>query len=200
MMLTVFETNVLEVIYRTHNVMSYRFPRPTDFRYKSGQFIIVTVKGVNGELSKPFSISSSPTEKDHIEFTKKLSNSEYSSVLSSLKPGDWTRIKGPFGNFTFEGEYSRIGMLSGGIGITPLRSICRYCTDLGLETSIVLLYGNQSPADIAFLEELLDMQRKNSNLRVELTVDKPREHKSTKRSFDRRKNCGLVSESVDWKT
>ncbi len=152
---------------------SFRFPRPADLQFKPGQFILVTVKGTNGQLSKPYSISSSPTEKDHIEFTKKLSNSEYSSILNSLSIGDWAKISGPFGNFTFDGEYDRIGLLSGGIGITPLRCICKYCTDLEIGTDIVLLYGNQSPTDIVFMEELREMQRKNTKLKVEFTIDRP---------------------------
>jgi ferredoxin-NADP reductase len=32
--------------------------------------------------------------------------------------------------------------------------------DLGLETSIILLYGNQSLEDIAFMEELQEMEKK----------------------------------------
>lgn len=163
----------MEIVHRTHNVRSYRFSRSADFQYKPGQFTYVTIRGANGELSKPYSISSSPTEKDHIEFTKKLSSSEYSSTLDALKIGDWARISGPYGNFTFEGEHDRIGLLSGGIGITPLRSICKYCTDLGLGTDIILLYGNQSQTDIAFMEDLSEMQERNANLRVEYTIDRP---------------------------
>ncbi|MCJ7770738.1 FAD-dependent oxidoreductase, partial [Candidatus Bathyarchaeota archaeon] len=163
----------MEIVHRTYDVRSFRFTKTVDFDYKPGQFIFVSVRGANGELSKPYSISSSPTEKEYVEFTKKLSGSEYSNILNSLKISDWARISGPYGNFTFEGEYDRIGLLSGGIGITPLRSICKYCTDLGLGTDIILLYGNQNETDIAFIEDLKEMQKKNLDLRVELTIDRP---------------------------
>ena len=93
--------------------------------------------------------------------------------MGSLKIGDWAKISGPYGSFTFEGEFDRIGLLSGGIGITPLRSICKYCTDLGLGTDIILLYGNKNQTDIAFNEDLDAMQKRNVNLRVEYTVDRP---------------------------
>jgi ferredoxin-NADP reductase len=161
-----FETYVKEIIPRTYNVRSFRFPRPETLSYKPGQFLFITIKAEGKELSKHFSISSSPTEKMHIEFTKKLSESEFSTALKALKEGDWARIDAPYGKFTFEGEHERIGLLGGGIGITPLRSICKYCTDMRLNTKITLLYGNRTENDIAFKKELETMQQQNKNLKV----------------------------------
>ena len=161
-----FETNVKEIIQRTYNVTSFRFPRPSALDYKPGQFLFITIKPGGKELSKHFSISSSPTEKEHIEFTKKFTDSEFSTALKTLKPGDWAKIDAPFGNFTFEGEHAKIGLLAGGIGITPLIGICKYCTDMRLKTKITLLYGNRTENDLAFRKELEEMQQANSNLRV----------------------------------
>jgi len=161
-----FETYVKEIIPRTYNVRSFRFPRPETLSYKPGQFLFITIKAGGKELSKHFSISSSPTEKTHIEFTKKLSESEFSTALKALKEGDWARIDAPYGKFTFEGEHEKIGLLAGGIGITPLMSICKYCTDKRLNTKITLLYGNRTENDIAFRRELETMQEQNANLKV----------------------------------
>jgi len=161
-----FETYVKEIIPRTYNVTSFRFPRPETLDYKPGQFQFVTIKADGKELSKPFSISSSPTEKTHIEFTKKLSDSEFSTAIKALKVGDWARIDAPYGKFTFEGEHERIGLLGGGIGITPFMGICKYCTDMRLTTKITLLYGNRTENDIAFRKELETMQAQNKNLKV----------------------------------
>jgi ferredoxin-NADP reductase len=162
-----FETYVKEVIPRTYNVKSFRFPRPPTLSYKAGQYLIVTIKTESGkELSKPFSISSSPTEKEHLEFTKKLSESEFSTALKALKEGDWARIDAPYGKFTFEGEHEKIGLLGGGIGITPFMSICRYCTDKRLNTKITLLYGNRAESDIVFRKEFEAMQKQNANLKM----------------------------------
>ena len=168
-----FETYVKEIIARTYNVTSFRFPRPETLSYKPGQFMFVTIKADGKELSKHFSMSSSPTEKGHIEFTKKLTESEFSTALKALKKGDWARIDAPYGKFTFEGEHEKIGLLGGGIGITPLRSMCRYCTDKRLNTKITLLYGNRSESDIAFREELETMQKQNENLKVVFILNEP---------------------------
>ena len=161
-----FETTVNAIIPRTPNVTSFRFTRPPTLNYKPGQFLFITIKPDQKELSKHFSFSSSPTEKNHIEFTKKFTDSEFSTALKQLKPGDWARIDAPYGNFTFEGEYPKIGMLAGGIGITPLVSMCKYCTDTRSKTRITLVYGCRTESDIAFKRELEDMETENKNLKV----------------------------------
>ena len=170
-----FETKVTEIVLRTHNVKSFRFPRPPSFDYKAGQFIFVTIKIGEGEARKHFTISSSPTEREFIEFTKKLTGHRFSNALDVLKAGDRVKIAGPYGNFTFQGEFEKIGMLSGGIGITPLRSMCRYCTDRRLGTKITLLYGNHTEEDIVFRKELEEMQEQNKNLKVVFTVSEASE-------------------------
>jgi ferredoxin-NADP reductase len=166
-----FETRVSDIITRTYNVKSFRFPKPDSFSYKAGQFMFVTVESGTQQLRKHFSISSSPTETDFVEFTKKITNSPFSLALTALNIGDTVSLDGPYGDFTFEGEYDRVGMLSGGIGITPLRSICKYCADTQSETKITLLYGNRAEEDIVFRKELEEMQQKNRNLKVVFTLD-----------------------------
>ena len=161
-----FETYVKEIIPRIYNVTSFRFPRPATLNYKPGQYLFVTIKSRGKNLSKTFSLSSSPTEKEHIEITKKLTDSEFSNALRTLKVGDWAMIDAPYGKFTFEGENEKIALLAGGIGITPFRSICKYCTDMRLTAKITLLYGNRSESDIVFKKELEEMEKQNENLKV----------------------------------
>lgn len=166
-----FEAKVTNIIQRTYNVKSVRFPRPASFNYKPGQFMFITIKSEQNEpLKKHFTISSSPTEREHIEFTKKLTDHPFSRTLNTLRVGDWAAIDGPYGDFTFEGEFEKIGLLSGGIGITPLRSICKYCLDTRSRTKIALLYANRTEEDIVFRKELEDMQKLNSNFRVAFVI------------------------------
>jgi ferredoxin-NADP reductase len=168
-----FETNVADVIPRTYNVKSLRFPRPSSLTYKAGQYMLVTLKIGELETRKPFSISSSPTEKSYIEFTKKLTGHPFSNTLDALKTGDAVTIEAPFGNFTLDERFERIGLLSGGVGITPLRSICKFCTDMKLSTKVTLLYGNHTEGDIVFRRELEQMQRQNSNFKIVFTLAEP---------------------------
>ena len=166
-----FETHVKEIIPRTYNVISFRFSRSSKLDYLPGQFFFITLKVSGKELKKHFSFSSSPSEQNYIEFTKKLSNSDFSGILKKLAIDDWARIEAPFGKFTFIGENKKIALLAGGIGITPFRSICKYCTDKQLKTKITLLYGNLTEEDIVFREDFEKMQNQNKNLNCVFTIN-----------------------------
>jgi len=168
-----FETEVLNIIQRTHNVKSFRFKIKEDVDFKPGQFFFVTLKIDGTERTKHFSFSNSPTEKGYVEFTKRITDSEFSKALNRLNIGDWARLKMPYGSFTFEGEYEKIAFLSGGIGITPIRSICKFATDSILPTDMVLLYGNNREEDIIFRQDLDNMQAVNKNLRIVYTLTSP---------------------------
>jgi ferredoxin-NADP reductase len=133
----------------------------------------VTLKHDGKEITHYFSFSSSPSEKEYIEFTKRLSLSDYSTALRNMKVGDWAKIEGPNGNFTFEGEHPKVVLLAGGIGITPFFSICKNATDVGLASKIILFYASRTPNDIPFKKEIMELNRKNPNLKVILTVNEP---------------------------
>jgi ferredoxin-NADP reductase len=170
-----FEEKTIDIIRRTHDVKSFRFRRPAGFDYKPGQYILVSLKVEGDMVTKPFSLSSSPTEKNHIEFTKKLTGHPFSNVLDNMKIGDFAVISGPFGKMTFEGEYSKVALLSGGIGITPMISICKYCTDMHSDVDIMLIYSNKTENDLAFKQELDEMMQDNINLKVLYTLTRASE-------------------------
>ncbi|MBN2518810.1 MAG: oxidoreductase [Candidatus Altiarchaeota archaeon] len=166
-----FETEVLDIIQRTPDSKSFRFAAPKGFVYLAGQYFFVTLK-INGqEKTKHFSFSTSPTEKGYIEFTKKITDSEFSKALDGLRKGDLARIMGPEGKFVYGGE-KKLAFLSGGIGITPLRSMMKYVVDGGIKTDIILLYSNKTPVDIVFKEELEDFDKK-PNIRIVNTITSP---------------------------
>ncbi len=156
---------IQEVIKRTPVVKSFRVTIDQSVPFKAGQWCVVKVT-TDKTYSKALSISSAPTEKGYLEFTKKLSESEFSRALSGLKVGDTIGVRYPFGNFTFQGDVPKIAFISGGIGITPIRSICKDLADRGMKTDVVLLYGNNTVEDIAFKDELDQLKRQNPHFKV----------------------------------
>ncbi len=164
------ETELTEKIERTHDVTSFRFDDRGGVSFRPGQFFQLFLDWQGEELDHWFSFSSSPTEKGYFEFTKKLSGSDYSDALRALEPGSRVRIKYPMGKFIYEGEPPRAAFLSGGIGITPIRSICRWLTDTGSRADARVLYSARTPGDFVFLDDFREMMERNPNLSLVLTL------------------------------
>ena len=168
---------IIDVIPRVAGVKSFRLERPEGFSFNPGQWMFAHLE-INGrEEKKPLSFSSSPTETGYIEFTKRLTGSDFSNKLDSSKRGDTIKVKMPYGTFTFEGELPKIALLSGGIGITPFRSICKNATDRKLDTEISLIYSNSVPEGIIFKDEFDVMSVLNPKLKVIHTITSPEAHK-----------------------
>ena len=159
------EAKIKEIIPRAYNVKSFRLEVGQNIDYKAGQFLCVSLK-TEKECKRYLSISSSPTEKGYIEFTKKITQSEFSRVLNTLNVGSSLIIQYPFGKFTLDDPYAKIAFLSGGIGITPIRSIAKFVVDEKLDTDMVLVYANRSIKDIIFKEDFDMMQKQHPKLRV----------------------------------
>lgn len=166
------EAKIKEIIPRTYNVKSFRVEIGGPIDFKAGQFCCVSLK-TEKECRRHLSISSSPTEKGYIEFTKKITQSDFSKALDTFKPQDTLKIQYPFGKFTLEDANSKIAFLSGGIGITPVRSICKYVVDKKLGTDIVLVYANRSIRDIVFKEDFDLMQKQYAKLKVAHVLCEP---------------------------
>jgi ferredoxin-NADP reductase len=179
----IWETTFEEIIPRTKDVKSFRFKKPEGFHSLAGQWMYINIKIDGVQKLHHFTMSSSPTE-NFIEFTKKITDSPYSQALDKIKPGDWAKINAPFGQFTYSGENIKIGALTGGIGITPLRSICRYCVDKKLPTSIVMLYSNKTEEEIVFGDELEEMQRRDHNIVIKNVLTRQPDWKSLKGHVD----------------
>ena len=159
------EAKINEIIPRAYNVKSFRLEVGQNIDYKAGQFLCVSLK-TEKECKRYLSISSSPTEKGYIEFTKKITQSEFSRVLNTLNVGSSLIIQYPFGKFTLDDPHAKIAFLSGGIGITPIRSIAKFSIDEKLDTDMILVYANRSIKDIIFKEDFDMMQKQHPKLRV----------------------------------
>ncbi|MDD4954274.1 MAG: FAD-dependent oxidoreductase, partial [Candidatus Omnitrophica bacterium] len=166
------EARVKEIIPRTYNVKSFRFDVGQVVTFKAGQFLCATLK-TEASCKRYLSISNSPTETGYIEFTKKITNSDFSKALEALKIGDVLYINYPSGNFILKDPKEKAAFLSGGIGITPIRSICKYVVDTNLGTDMVLLYANRTIGDIVFKEDFEVMQRDYPRLRVCHVLSEP---------------------------
>ncbi|MBI4311207.1 MAG: FAD-dependent oxidoreductase [Chloroflexi bacterium] len=169
-----FDSEFAEIIQRSPSVKSFRFPiRTRSAPYKPGQFFFLTIK-INGRPAvHHFSFSSSPTDQGYIEFTKRITQHDFSQALDKMPVGSWAHLQGPQGNFVLPSNGSKIASLTGGIGITPVRSMLRYIAHQKLDYDMVLLFGNSSIEEIVFREELDELAASRPAIRVEHVLSGP---------------------------
>jgi ferredoxin-NADP reductase len=166
------KTTFIEKIERTPTVTSFRFTLTTPFHFLPGQFVKVLFNRAepsDSRLNKALSLSSSPL-KPWIELTKRISKSEFSKHLLALQKGDSLYLQGPMGNCVLKEEYQKICFLVGGIGITPVISILEYSAEKKLPIQFSLFYSNRSKEEIAFKEELEQLQKRNLHLKIIHTI------------------------------
>ncbi|WP_148687526.1 FAD-dependent oxidoreductase [Candidatus Nitrosocosmicus hydrocola] len=143
------------------------------FEYIAGQytyFKLDDVKGDPNDTTRHFTISSSPTE-NFIMFTTKIRESAYKQRLSTLEVGDKLRASKPEGEFVLpEDNTKSVIFLSGGIGVTPFRTMIKYVTDKQLPTKITMFDSNKNQQNIIFNKEFDNWAAFNENIKIIYTL------------------------------
>ena len=145
------------------------------FEHMPGQCAMVSVPGV-GECM--FSITSSPTNKEFMEFSIKKCGC-VTEVLHAMEVGQQITVRGPYGkNFPVEEDFKGKDLLfiAGGIGLAPLRSVINYVRHYRENYGkVVIVYGARSKDDLVDIEEIKTEWMNEPNTEVYLTIDRPQD-------------------------
>lgn len=167
---------VTEVTALNHNVFNLRLkPDKTSlFEYLPGQFAFLRIfsKDLKAE-EHPFTISSSPANRDYISFTIKNSG-DYTSTIGMTKVGDKATVEAPLGRFSFMmyPQTDHIILIAGGIGITPLLSMLRYIAQNDNQKHVTLIWANRTVDDTFLSEEFEDILHAMPNLKIHHIMSK----------------------------
>lgn len=172
------KTILKQVHLETTDIQTFFLEPQTPFAYKPGQHLNMLLSidhpDERGRV-RPFSLSSSPTEK-LLSITTKRGPSSFKQKLFTLPVGSVVDIAGPAGKFVLLEKDKRLHvMIAGGIGITPFRSMIKYACDTQLELPMVLLYSNKVPEEIVFRKELEEIGQTVPNIKIIETITKPDE-------------------------
>ncbi|MGI0130426.1 MAG: FAD-dependent oxidoreductase [Thermoplasmata archaeon] len=155
--------------------MAFHFDRPAGFSFRAGQatdFTLLAPSETDAEGdTRTFSIASPPSANEVLVATR-LRDTAFKRVLRTVPLGTAVRVAAPGGNMTLHNDAQRTAvLLTGGIGITPFRSIVLRASIEKLSHKIYLFYSNHRPEDAAFLEELHGLERTNPNYHFIPTMD-----------------------------
>jgi ring-1,2-phenylacetyl-CoA epoxidase subunit PaaE len=160
-----YKLNIKEVRRETKDAVSIVFNVPEElklnYQFVAGQYLNIKLRLDNEEIRRAYSICSSPESGELRIAVKAVKNGAFSQFANkSLKVGDTIEVGTPEGNFTFgpksDNQKNYVAFVAGS-GITPVLSIIKSVLESETNSSFVLVYGNKSPEDTIFHQELHDL-------------------------------------------
>jgi ferredoxin-NADP reductase len=145
---------------------AFEFDKPAEWSFEAGQFIDMTLLNpaetdAEGN-TRGFSIASAPFE-DTLVIATRMRDTAFKRVLKTLPLGSEVKIEGPFGDLRLHNNAARPAViLSGGIGITPFRSILMQAVHEKRPHRLIFLYANRRPEDAVFLEDMRALSRESA--------------------------------------
>ncbi|MBR5558947.1 MAG: FAD/NAD(P)-binding protein [Oscillospiraceae bacterium] len=145
------------------------------FEHKPGQCAMLSIPGVGEAM---FSITSSPTNKEYMEFSIKKCGC-LTDWLHRMEVGQQITIRGPYGNaFPVDTDLKgqSILFIAGGIGLAPLRSVINYVRDNRADYGkVAIVYGSRSKDDLVDYPEIVNEWCQEAGIDVYLTIDNAQE-------------------------
>jgi ring-1,2-phenylacetyl-CoA epoxidase subunit PaaE len=187
---------VREVRRETADAISIFFDYPggdkESFPYHPGQYLTIKWKDGEEEHRRSYSISSVPDDPFISIAIKEVPKGTVSPILSrEIKPGDTLEVMFPEGRFTTEFHPDKkrtIFLIGAGSGITPLMSLVRTALEKEPKSTVVLLYGSRTEAQIIFKNDLEKLaNRYQGQFFVYHTLSKPEDGGLLKGLFGKKK-------------
>lgn len=134
-----------------------------DYSFKAGQYLTLetTIQGV--KVRRAYSICSAPHESTLKVGVKKVEGGVFSTYANeTLAEGDTLDVMIPQGKFILspnkENKHAYAAFAAGS-GITPILSIIKTVLTDEPHSTFTLVYGNQSPTEAMFRDELIALQK-----------------------------------------
>ena len=142
--------------------------------YKAGQFVWLNVGHSPFSLyENPFSISSAPAAGPTLEFLIREAG-DFTGQLGDVPLGTRAHLDGPHGTLHLDGHTQApgIALIAGGVGLAPLIGILREHVHTADPRPLVLIDANRTREQIAFADELAEMQER-ANITVHHVLSDP---------------------------
>lgn len=140
--------------------------------FSAGQYLSLTLKIGQATVTRPYSLSSSPKESLEGKYTLTIKRVDgglaTNYILDNWGIGTEVVASAPLGDFTYEPlrDAKKIIGLAGGSGITPFFSLAKAIADGDEDAELTLLYGSRTKADVLFLKEFTEIEKKCKKFRL----------------------------------
>lgn len=171
--MTILSCNVTSVEAITDTVYRVRLVPEADFSFQAGQYLMVVMDECD---KRPFSLASTPMERDIIELHIGASelNPYAMAVMERIQRQRKITIDLPHGDAWLRRESRRpLLLIAGGTGFSYTRSILLTALAQQPQRDITLYWGGREPKHLYDLEELNALAVKHPALNVVPVVEQP---------------------------
>lgn len=171
--MTKLNCSVISVDPITDSVFRIRLVPDHAFNFKAGQYLLVVM---NEQDKRPFSLASTPMEKDIIELHIGASdlNLYAMSVLERVRSQRVIEVELPLGDaYLREDNEDPLILIAGGTGFSYVRSILLTALAKNPKRAIALYWGGREPRHLYDRLELEALALRHPDLRLELVVEQP---------------------------
>lgn len=149
------ELEVLWVHHWTDQLFSFRIARPDDFRFRSGEFVMIGLPGEDGgkPVLRAYSIASPHWDEQLEFFSIKVPDGPLTSRLQKIKAGDTVLMgRKPTGTLVLDavtgGE--RLWLIGTGTGLAPWLSVARDPDTYSRFGQVIVCHTVRNVADLAY--------------------------------------------------
>ncbi|MFZ2205171.1 MAG: FAD-dependent oxidoreductase [Minisyncoccia bacterium] len=179
----------------TKGTMEVAIKVSENFNFIAGQYIWLQVPLLKYPDTKGntrmYSISSSPNKKGELDIIFRLNENGYNRTLVEMIPGEEIIFSGPYGPQKLPEDKSvPVVFVAGGVGVASFLSMIRFSTETDSGHKIVLIYTCESEKEMVYYDELKQLEKDNSNLKIFSVVGLLKENKLN----------SLVSDYIDKET
>lgn len=148
---------VTEVTHWNEKLFSFKTERAREFRFESGQFIMIGLEIEGKPILRAYSIASASYD-DYLEFLSiKVPDGPLTSHLANIKVGDHVLLgKKPVGSLLLAdlAPGRNLYLFATGTGLAPFMSIVRDPAAYERYEKIVVLHGVRRVSDLAYRDYL----------------------------------------------
>ena len=156
---------ISKITRNTPNAVLISFEVPESekerFRFEAGQYLSLETNINEKAVRRSYSICSAPSEGLQVGI-KEVPEGLFSTFANrSLSEDDQMMVATPDGRFLYvsSGQAQTLAAFAAGSGITPVMSILKTALMDHPENRFHLVYGNKTPKDTMFYQELEDLEK-----------------------------------------
>jgi ferredoxin--NADP+ reductase len=146
---------VLWVKHWTPSLFSFAISRPASFRFRSGEFVMIGLPGVDGgkAVLRAYSVAS-PSFAEELEFFSiKVADGPLTSRLQTIQPGDQVLLgRKPTGTLVLDAltPGKRLFLIGTGTGLAPWLSVARDPDAYAAYEQIIVCHGVREVQELAY--------------------------------------------------